>query len=114
MVRNWEVEAPAETNRFFESVLSFMNHSPYNETFEARRFSRGASEFHTAEERLVFDAMQANFVRLKSRFGLRLPRQPDRWERELSAVENVLPLDHPVVATALADGETVFRERVAD
>ena len=86
----------------------------YNETVEARRFVRGASQFYTAEEQAVFDALQADFVRQKSRFGLRMPNRREHWEQELAAVADFLPLDHPMIADALADGDTAFRDRVAD
>jgi len=85
----------------------------YSEAVEARRYVRGATQFYTAEEQAVFDALSAQSIRQKAKFGLVLGRR-EYWEKELAAVEGALPMNDPLVKAALVDGENVFRERVAD
>ena len=91
-----------------------MNPTVYNETVEARPFIRGGTEFYTADEQAVFDALQSHAVHTKARFGLKMPGQGERWERELATVEGALPMDDPLVVAALSNGESAFCDGVAD
>ena len=91
-----------------------MANSAYNESVEARAFVRDAAQFYTAEEQAVFDAINANAVRQKARFGVRFPGQRERWQNELAAVDGALPMDDPMVVAALENGETSFYHQVWD
>ena len=91
-----------------------MDPTDYNENVEARRFVGGQTRFRTAEEQAVFDAIQANAVRTKARFGIRMPGRREHWENELAAVDGAPSMDDPMVVAALADGETKFYNRVCD
>lgn len=91
-----------------------MAQTVYNEAVEARVFVRGATHYHTEDEQAVFDAVQANAIRLKARFGLKVAGQRELWEKELAAVDGALPMNDPRVVAALADGKTEFYHRVWD
>ena len=79
-----------------------MVRTDYTETVEARAFVRGATQFYTADEQAVIDALRAHALRQKARLGITIPGQRERWENELAAVDDAPPMDDPIVVAALA------------
>ena len=71
-----------------------MSSTVYNENVEARAYVRYASQFYTADEQLVFSALEAN--------------------NGLADVDGAPPMDDPIVVAAIVDGELAFYDRVWD